>query len=236
MAPDGRGGLPSPHWMDWFRNGECLERDKVQVWLCSTGRCRWSGEFSLANIFCLQMMIDVSQPLAGNTGWTSCGNALPPNVVSESNRWNPQERLTLASGSLSRSKLMAQRISEVLSCSGQEYIVSLPIIFWVKYDQLYLVHACNVCLKETKILRVPVVRRPPLLPAPSYPERLRPHFTRTSTQTTRWSTWSRLCSNFTQTTRWTSGPSRCLRARGWSWSGPGWTLKRHLDAGLTLLR
>lgn len=42
--------------------------------------------FLWQTIFCLQMMIDVSQPLAGNTGWTSCGNALPPNVVSESNR------------------------------------------------------------------------------------------------------------------------------------------------------
>ena len=36
--------------------------------------------------FKLSDSANILQSLAGNTGWTSCGNAFPPNVVSESNR------------------------------------------------------------------------------------------------------------------------------------------------------
>ena len=52
-------------------------------WLMPMGR--WISML-LQNWLLVSVFKNILQPLAGNTGWTSCGNALPPNVVSLSNR------------------------------------------------------------------------------------------------------------------------------------------------------
>ena len=133
MAPDCWGGLSTSHWMARLWTGRCLE-PKVQVWLCCLGWCQWAGGFPWLfqisfNSRSFQEKLssyatNILQPLAGNTGWTSCGNAFPPNVTSFSNRWYLNWSPPLAPGWLLRSKLMDLRTFVVLSCAGRELKVS----------------------------------------------------------------------------------------------------------------